>query len=316
MADREYFNNRRRERRKKYIDLLGGKCSECGDKNDLQFDHKNPERKEFIIADKIDAPEDVLLKEVRKCRLLCPTCHKEKTFKKNEHGQNKSRHGTIWRYKKYKCRCNKCVEAMSDYNRKSRLEKLEDIVASFDPLIESLKSIKKSYPNAQLANSKKSAVDYIVNNAPSIIYANMIRCNSLKQCSSVSPIFAAKASNDGFATLIDTRPGHVYNVMLTAEGPLGVDLTALQFKMSELANKIADDEYLDKDPFGEKRAEKQLLEKLIKNPFETIKVWSMDILSGYAPNSENLFGGLEIEDQEQKHPEFGSESNPETIYTF
>jgi len=127
--DREYFNNRRRDRRKKYIDLLGGKCSECNDKNDLQFDHKNPDRKEFVIADMLDAPEDILWNEVKKCRLLCPACHKAKTLKRCEHGQNKSKHGTIHYYKKYKCRCNRCVKAMSEYNKALRQSKLEELAS-------------------------------------------------------------------------------------------------------------------------------------------------------------------------------------------
>lgn len=128
MPDREYFNNRRRNRRQKFIDLLGGKCERCGSEENLHFDHKNPKEKEFRIADRLDAPENVLHKEVKKCRLLCSKCHRIKTRENNEHGQPTARHGTIWYYKRYKCRCNECRDAMSTYNRNKRATMLATLL--------------------------------------------------------------------------------------------------------------------------------------------------------------------------------------------
>jgi len=123
---RDYFNKRRKLRRQKLYDLLGGKCAVCGSTKNLHFDHIDPSTKKFRISVKIDAPEDILKEEVNKCQLLCPKCHKDKTLKNNEFGE-RSQHGTIWRYKKYKCRCDKCRKAMSNYNRIKRLEKLKAI---------------------------------------------------------------------------------------------------------------------------------------------------------------------------------------------
>lgn len=131
MPSREYFNNRRRNRRQKFIDLLGGKCEYCGATENLHFDHKNPRKKEFRIADRLDAPLDVLETEVKKCRLLCPKCHRKKTVEKNEHGQPKARHGTLWMYKKYKCRCKKCRKAMSEYG-KARRKKLKELAENIN----------------------------------------------------------------------------------------------------------------------------------------------------------------------------------------
>lgn len=113
--DRDYFNNRRKERRKKMLLLLGGKCENCGSTKNLQFDHKNPKIKEFRISSKIDAPEITLIKEVKKCILLCDKCHREKTKASWDFGVNKPKHGTIWFYKSRGCRCKKCKEAMSNY---------------------------------------------------------------------------------------------------------------------------------------------------------------------------------------------------------
>lgn len=115
MADAEYHRNRKRQRRQKYIDMLGGKCENCGSRIDLHFDHKDPTLKEFHISRMINAPDDLVTKEVKKCRLLCQDCHRQKTRDNWEFGAEESAHGTIWRYKKYKCRCDKCKAAMSDY---------------------------------------------------------------------------------------------------------------------------------------------------------------------------------------------------------
>ena len=125
-----YFRDRREKRRKHLRDLLGGECVRCGSTKNLHFDHKNPKKKERRIADLIDAPEDVLMAEVNKCVLLCDSCHRDKTREKGEHGQPKSRHGTIHYYKKYKCRCPKCKKAISDYNKNKRMEILQNVAAS------------------------------------------------------------------------------------------------------------------------------------------------------------------------------------------
>lgn len=118
MAD--YMKKRRLERRKKFINLLGGVCSNCGNTNisQLQFDHVEPKKKEFDLNKIKDSNENTILKELKKCILLCVKCHFEKT-KNNKEFVNRdkkpARHGTIWMYKKFKCRCKKCKKAMSDY---------------------------------------------------------------------------------------------------------------------------------------------------------------------------------------------------------
>jgi len=131
MPDREYFNNRRKERRLRFTNLLGGKCERCGTTENLHFDHRNPKKKEFRIADNIDAPEDILLKEVNKCILLCNKCHRDKTRENNEHGQPIAQHGTLHYYKKYHCRCQRCKNRMSKYNKQRKLN-LDNIMSLND----------------------------------------------------------------------------------------------------------------------------------------------------------------------------------------
>lgn len=133
MPDREYFNTRRKNRRERFINLLGGKCERCGGTENLQFDHQHPNKKDFRIADRIDAPENILLKEVMKCILMCASCHRNKTREKGEHGQPKARHGTLWMYKGYGCRCTKCKQNMSNYNKERRIS-----FAELDKIIDGL----------------------------------------------------------------------------------------------------------------------------------------------------------------------------------
>lgn len=122
-----YMQKRRKARREQLIDMLGAQCEHCGtkDKSVLEFDHKRPKNKEFDIANAKDSPMDKLVKEVKKCRLLCHNCHILKTRKSFDFGSEPSKHGTIWHYKKFKCRCKKCRKAMSDYLKNKKIKLLK-----------------------------------------------------------------------------------------------------------------------------------------------------------------------------------------------
>tara|TARA_Y100000310_G_C20704121_1_gene833232 strand:+ start:18786 stop:19496 length:711 start_codon:yes stop_codon:yes gene_type:complete len=63
----------------KAIDLLGGKCEHCGEKDifKLCFHHKNPDEKEFAISVIANYRWSKIKKEVSKCQLLCHNCHSE-----------------------------------------------------------------------------------------------------------------------------------------------------------------------------------------------------------------------------------------------
>lgn len=100
-----------------FINLLGGKCKYCGSVNDLHFDHKDPKDKEFYIGRNMSRAEEILLKEIQKCQLLCGNCHRIKTKENGDFAHPPARHGTIWMYKhpEIKCRCKDCRMAMSKY---------------------------------------------------------------------------------------------------------------------------------------------------------------------------------------------------------
>ena len=84
---REYYQRVRKNQRlsKKYklVSLLGGKCKICGyDKciAALQFHHPDTVEKEFGIGDTFRS-FDKLVKEAKKCELVCANCHAEIHFR-------------------------------------------------------------------------------------------------------------------------------------------------------------------------------------------------------------------------------------------
>ena len=64
------------KRRKLLVEMLGGKCVDCGTTENLQFDHKDPSEKSFNISCVLS---ERTFKELEKCELRCGNCHLEKT---------------------------------------------------------------------------------------------------------------------------------------------------------------------------------------------------------------------------------------------
>jgi hypothetical protein len=78
----EYQKRRYISRKHELINLMGGKCTICGyDKNyaSLDFHHINPKEKEFPLDARHLSNSSItsLLKEAKKCILLCANCHRE-----------------------------------------------------------------------------------------------------------------------------------------------------------------------------------------------------------------------------------------------
>lgn len=68
------------KRKQKAVDFLGGKCKKCGYKKTivaLTFHHRDPSEKEFEIGKIKDHAWEKVLKELKKCDLLCFNCHME-----------------------------------------------------------------------------------------------------------------------------------------------------------------------------------------------------------------------------------------------
>ena len=80
-TDQMYGYNKRLQRA---FDYLGGKCEWCSSTKELEFDHRNRLEKSFGISENICRRWDVLRPELDKCRLLCHSCHVEKTLREDK----------------------------------------------------------------------------------------------------------------------------------------------------------------------------------------------------------------------------------------
>jgi hypothetical protein len=80
---RDRLNANRNKRRIKFFTWLKTKhCIECGEQDFrvLEFDHRDPAEKSFIISEKIaDLSFETLNKEIEKCDILCANCHRKRT---------------------------------------------------------------------------------------------------------------------------------------------------------------------------------------------------------------------------------------------
>lgn len=118
------MQDHRRIRKEKLLKLLGGQCVLCGSIKDLEFDHIDPVDKVFVICDNLTRSFNELLEEIKKCQLLCHSCHLEKTIQQfkgrepiNKRNRSFHRHGTMYLYNN-KCRCSDCKEWKRNYRSK------------------------------------------------------------------------------------------------------------------------------------------------------------------------------------------------------
>jgi hypothetical protein len=68
--------------RRKMMEYLDGKsCIDCHESDPvvLEFDHKNPEQKEYSISEISRRSWKRTLKEIDKCVIRCANCHRRKT---------------------------------------------------------------------------------------------------------------------------------------------------------------------------------------------------------------------------------------------
>lgn len=106
---REYQREWKNKRAAKFKKTLGP-CVFCGSLDNIEIHHIDPEKKE---SHKIWSwAEDRILAELKQCIPMCHDCHT--TF----HSLLKRKplkHGTLHGYQTYRCRCDDCRKARSDY---------------------------------------------------------------------------------------------------------------------------------------------------------------------------------------------------------
>lgn len=103
---KEYMRNRWVKRRLNAIAQLGGKCVTCGTTENLEFDHKDASLKSFSLGKFSSCSEVKWQAELSKCRLLCKSCHLNKTVACGDLG-NVSR--------EMPCNCGKIFDSIKAY---------------------------------------------------------------------------------------------------------------------------------------------------------------------------------------------------------
>ena len=69
----------RRKTKLKAVKFKGGKCERCGYSKSIaamDFHHRDPAKKDFSVGQAVRSWE-VVLREIKKCDLLCANCHAE-----------------------------------------------------------------------------------------------------------------------------------------------------------------------------------------------------------------------------------------------
>lgn len=77
----------RNEKKQRLVDLMGGKCMDCGYNKclgALEFDHINDDKERGIGALLNSANWERLLAEAKKCELVCSNCHKARHVERTD----------------------------------------------------------------------------------------------------------------------------------------------------------------------------------------------------------------------------------------
>jgi len=116
---RTYIKARRKVRRARLIELLGGRCVRCGSTDELEFDHTDPETKVFAVGSDMSRAWDKLVEEALKCQLLCRECLVAKGIEDRPEPAH-----SYYRYWYYGCRCATCKAANARKSARQRERKL------------------------------------------------------------------------------------------------------------------------------------------------------------------------------------------------
>lgn len=124
---RTYMANRYHQKRQEVIDRLGGKCVRCGRTDGkLHLDHIDKSKKKMRAADLHSVNDKKFENEIKNLQILCEDCHKEKTKESWDYSTPKPRHGTYWYFRKYNCRCPKCVKAYKQKQKEWRTKATQE----------------------------------------------------------------------------------------------------------------------------------------------------------------------------------------------
>jgi hypothetical protein len=109
-----YMSKRYHRLRAEYVDMLGGKCVDCGTVSQLEFDHVDRTTKSFDVGKCITHKRSKVVAELEKCVLRCKSCHAKKsgTEQSVDHGEGISG--------KKNCYCDRCAVLKREYQKRYR----------------------------------------------------------------------------------------------------------------------------------------------------------------------------------------------------
>lgn len=91
-----------------------GPCCHCGSTERLEVDHIDPSTK---VSHNVWSWNPIRrAEELKKCQVLCKSCHKEKSDNAMKIAVP---HGTHSGYSHHGCRCVNCCDAHREYNRRA-----------------------------------------------------------------------------------------------------------------------------------------------------------------------------------------------------
>lgn len=107
--------------------FVGKSCRICGSSSNLQLDHKDGKKK---TSHRIWSwRRSRRLRELRKCQVLCSSCHLEKTLQERP----KTAHGRAQMYQRHRCRCPKCRAWKREDNAKRKPQRSQRGVEESNP---------------------------------------------------------------------------------------------------------------------------------------------------------------------------------------
>lgn len=122
--------------------------------------------------------------------------------------------------------------------------------------------------------SKKELIEFLKLAVPAFVIRHILRARAVKVCSLISPAFAAVSNHYGFETYVANAPGHYYNVVITSDGPISVDLSYIQFKLNKICNDATDgaDGHEEAGYYEEEKIVGQALKYIAKNPWRAVRI--------------------------------------------
>ena len=114
---RVYMLSRYHTRREESKRILGGKCIECGDTQNLEIDHIDRAEKKIDVAKLWSISRNRYLEELHKCQLPCREHHQQKTS-----GEVSVKHGG-GKTGKRNCQCDLCRPVKNAYMRQWKRNK-------------------------------------------------------------------------------------------------------------------------------------------------------------------------------------------------